>query len=286
MEVKNCFYYFMLLCVCLYVSKALEGTTCEEEGEFFHNTQDCSTYFVCKHGQKLKMDCPDGFKFNLNAGICDWPANSDCVEDPKPEPPTIEEQCQQDPTAIIPHPTECQLFYNCSIVYGPGPSVFEQHMDECYYTDYFNTDTLKCDNFENVNCGVRIETFDACSYRRAGCPVAPCQPCSIGSCQGFSDGFHANDKRLWTSSYVRCYMGRTIESLTCPLDCNGQTQLFHPCLELCVPLNLIPEEHLGTMQICNDVQYDGMAYWRTVAASAHVDKFTIGRSLFACIAVD
>ena len=206
-------YIFIFICVLLHVSNAQEGTACNTEGEFFHNTQDCSTYFWCVNGQIVKMDCPNGLQFNLDAGICDWPQNSDCVEDPTTEPPTIEEQCQQDPTAIIPHPTECQLFYNCSVVYGPGPRVFEQHMG---YTDYFNTDTMKCDNFENVNCGDRVETLDACSYRRNWCPVAHCIPCFIGSCRGFTDGLHANEKRLWTQHYTRCYKERALPVLGIP----------------------------------------------------------------------
>ena len=130
MKFKSSYMYiYMILCVCLYVSHAQEGTACESESVFFHNYQDCSTYFWCVDGILLKMHCPDGLEFNLALERCKWPDRSDCEE----EPMTIEERCEQDPTAIIPHPTECQLFYDCSIVYGPGPRVFDHEWTNATY---------------------------------------------------------------------------------------------------------------------------------------------------------
>ena len=239
----------------MYVSHAQENAPCDVEGEFFHNTLDCSTYFWCVHGEKKLMNCGPGTKFNLNLETCTWPEQSTCVE----EQGTIEQECLYNPTAIIPHPTECQLFYNCSLVYNPGPRVFEQHMDECYYPDLFNTATMQCEYFENVDCGTRTEHVDACSYRRSWCPVAHCMPCFVGSCRCKTDGQHANEKRLWSPWYTECYKERALDNKYCPPDSNGIAQLFHPWRELCLPLYLIPKEHRGTMPICNE-KIDGNYY--------------------------
>ena len=78
---------------------------------------------------------------------------------------TIEEKCVHGAT-FIPHPTECQLYYDCSFTYdGPIPRFFEQHMKECDYPAYFNTETNTCDfDFENVDCGNRARHIDACKY--------------------------------------------------------------------------------------------------------------------------
>lgn len=77
------------------------------------------------------------------------------------EPLTIEQQCENGAT-IIPHPSECQLYYNCSLRYRDVPRYFEQHMQECSYPQLFNTETKKCEAFENVDCGQRKETTDGC----------------------------------------------------------------------------------------------------------------------------
>ena len=77
------------------------------------------------------------------------------------EPLTIEQQCKNGAT-FIPHPSECQLYYNCNLRYDHVPRYFEQYMQECAYPKLFNTETKKCEEFEKVNCGKRKETKDGC----------------------------------------------------------------------------------------------------------------------------
>ena len=79
------------------------------------------------------------------------------------EPMTIEEQCENGAT-LIPHPSECQLYYNCSLRYVHVPRYFAQHMQECPYPQLFNAATKQCDNFENVDCAKRKEIANACKY--------------------------------------------------------------------------------------------------------------------------
>ena len=73
----------------------------------------------------------------------------------------MEERCENGAT-IIPHPSECQLYYNCSVRYQNIPRHFEQHMQECPYPQLFNDVTEQCDNFENVDCANRKETANGC----------------------------------------------------------------------------------------------------------------------------
>ena len=79
------------------------------------------------------------------------------------EPMTIEQQCENGAT-LIPHPSECQLFYNCSLRYEYVPRNLEQHMQECPYPQLFNSRSLECDDFQNVDCAERTETVDGCKY--------------------------------------------------------------------------------------------------------------------------
>eukprot|EP00105_Crassostrea_gigas_P043603 XP_019927751.1 PREDICTED: uncharacterized protein LOC105340247 [Crassostrea gigas] len=72
----------------------------------------------------------------------------------------VEEICQAYPTLIIPHPGECQLYYNCSLTYTSVPVLLEQHMMECNYPDLFSENTSQCENFTTVCCGARTEIKD------------------------------------------------------------------------------------------------------------------------------
>lgn len=76
----------------------------------------------------------------------------------------VEEICQAYPTLIIPHPGECQLYYNCSLTYTSVPAHLEQHMVECNYPDLFSEKTNQCENFTDVCCGARTEFKDKCKF--------------------------------------------------------------------------------------------------------------------------
>ena len=79
------------------------------------------------------------------------------------DPLTIEERCiLNGGVGIIPHPTQCQQYYNCSLVYENIPRLFEQHLMECTYPQLFNEDTKQCDHYEHVKCLKRNEPVDGC----------------------------------------------------------------------------------------------------------------------------
>ena len=41
----------------------------------FEKPQDCSSYFVCVHGQLTTMSCPSGTSFNSKTSVCDRSEN-------------------------------------------------------------------------------------------------------------------------------------------------------------------------------------------------------------------
>lgn len=93
----------------------------------------------------------------------------------------VEEICQGYPTLIIPHPGECQLYYNCSLTYTSVPAHLEQHMVECNYPDLFSEKTNRCENFTDVCCGARKEIKNKCKIfliswklTRQYCVEIPC----------------------------------------------------------------------------------------------------------------
>lgn len=44
------------------------------EGAFFRDTADCTVFYRCVHGQKLKFDCPETTVFNERLNVCDYPS--------------------------------------------------------------------------------------------------------------------------------------------------------------------------------------------------------------------
>ena len=95
--------------------------------------------------------------------LCLWSRHKTCKWFYFVGPLSPQEQCAVH-GGIFPHPTECQAYYNCSMVYQSVPMLLEQHMMECQYPELFNAETNRCDHFENVKCGPRTEFKDGCKY--------------------------------------------------------------------------------------------------------------------------
>lgn len=144
---------------------------------------------------------------------------------------------------IVPHPSECQLYYNCSIPFMNHQTYnlrsLEEHMVECPYPLLFDTKTEKCEDFDKVDCGNRTEIADACKYRETQCYWAHCIPCRsrFPSCIGKTDGANVYYEGLHvlTSAFIVCYKERYISREHCSKDSNGNHQAFHPVLKTCMP---------------------------------------------------
>ncbi len=64
---------------------------------FFPNLGDCSTFFYCRNGVPILMDCPEGLLFNAKLDVCDWPQYVDTKDCDDPEvivtPPPMQYSC-------------------------------------------------------------------------------------------------------------------------------------------------------------------------------------------------
>ncbi|XP_060076449.1 neurogenic locus notch homolog protein 1-like [Ylistrum balloti] len=140
----------------------------------------------------------------------------------------ITQLCSADPSMLIPHPTECQLYYNCSHTYHTVPRYFEQHLLECPYPQFFSTQTHSCQVFDDVTCGIRTEHKSACEYISNKCPIAHCYPCDLAypSCQGLPDGIHPHASKVGSPEFMVCRSERTMETGTCPMDKKTAQQTF------------------------------------------------------------
>ena len=74
--------------------------------------------------------------------------------------------CKLNPTLVLPHPHECQMYYNCSMIEDErmtsGTCRRVMYLTECIYPDLFSEETLQCENFTNVKCGQRQEIKYLC----------------------------------------------------------------------------------------------------------------------------
>lgn len=77
----------------------------------------------------------------------------------------VVEICKLYPSLVFPHPHECQMYYNCSMIEDKDLSIechHVMHLTECIYPDLFSEETLQCENFTNVKCGEREEIKYLC----------------------------------------------------------------------------------------------------------------------------
>ncbi|KAL8620781.1 hypothetical protein ACOMHN_043824 [Nucella lapillus] len=158
------------------------------------------------------------------------------------EYPNLQERCQGDRTAIFAHPWQCQLYYNCSHDAVPDPrSYLHQYLQECPYPQLFSNLTLRCEPFDQVTCGDRVEHVDLCDYLSSKCGGPHCRPCWINpSCKGLPDGKNSHRWREWSPYYIVCRSNRKVGSAQCPVDDLNVPQYFHPELRRCVTDNEIP----------------------------------------------
>lgn len=46
---------------------------------FTANTESCTDYYLCYHGQAIEMRCTDNLHFNIHTAKCDFPENVQCM---------------------------------------------------------------------------------------------------------------------------------------------------------------------------------------------------------------
>lgn len=76
----------------------------------------------------------------------------------------MDKVCEGNPTLILPHDAECQLYYDCSAQDPPSFSPQTKYIRECKYPQLFSTKSLKCEDFDSVVCGSRTEFKQKCKF--------------------------------------------------------------------------------------------------------------------------
>ncbi|KAK3604442.1 hypothetical protein CHS0354_031745 [Potamilus streckersoni] len=253
---------YCIICSVFAVVIALSSTQniCNQ-GEFkLIPKDDCTGFYLCNWGHTVEMpDCPAGSVFSVSGHSCvpigspydDCKKSKQKMNQSTKQPDTIQELCRAG-ADIIPHPTECQLYYNCSMWYNEVPRFFEQHLQECPYPLLFSTTTHRCEHFLRVQCGARTVRKSACDYRQNQCGTSHCIPCSLSfpSCEGLPDGLNAHQQKLWTPFFAVCYKERLIHQGRCPSDSKGRPLIFSPEMRQCVPLERVPRQYGGLMPDC------------------------------------
>ncbi|XP_061187045.1 neurogenic locus notch homolog protein 1-like [Saccostrea echinata] len=141
----------------------------------------------------------------------------------------ISSQCDKRKGLLLPHPSYCQLYYNCSAPSGNIPSrPKEKFLDECPYPQLFSTTSRRCEAFNRVDCGKRQILWDFCDYWKQKCRSV-CKSCSIDhpSCMNKADGIHSNPMKPNSPYYMACYQNRTVYVSECQRDRFGKQMVFH-----------------------------------------------------------
>jgi len=133
---------------------------------FFPNPSNCSSYFMCDHGEPQLRLCPDYLFFNNRTWTCDFPWKVDCHQ-PAPSPvnstaadhqalnvqamvedvkrPAVKcPEVDGDVPVYLPDPDDCGSFFECSN--GKPEGQF------CPGDLLFNVWTSTCDFPSNVHC--------------------------------------------------------------------------------------------------------------------------------------
>ncbi|KAL4228860.1 hypothetical protein ACF0H5_011900 [Mactra antiquata] len=132
------------------------------------------------------------------------------------DPKHINELCFANPTAILPHPSNCAQYFDCS----RSNTKYGHYLLECTYPMLFNAQTLQCEDFQTVTCQNKFEPKSPCQYFQNICPAGniTCESCQerLPSCVGLPDGINAIQGQGWSRDYVTCSNERTLSKHQCP----------------------------------------------------------------------
>ncbi|XP_071083537.1 uncharacterized protein [Haliotis cracherodii] len=228
---------FRIVLACLIVTMTTASTSvgsCVVKGnpDFRPDPDDCSIFYVCTNEILYKFNCADSvFDPVTNSCVAEGSIYDKCTK----ENPAETVICLPESSAVIPHPTNCAQYYNCS---EPKQGYFwPEHLRECTFPQLYNVITKRCEHYTMVECGERVEPKNRCDYRVNQCEVAHCRPCNVTypTCKGLPDGLnHWAEWSAWenTANFVVCEDGRMVYSGTCNQE-NGP-QIFDKVKRMCV----------------------------------------------------
>ncbi|XP_048257667.1 uncharacterized protein LOC124146566 isoform X2 [Haliotis rufescens] len=146
--------------------------------------------------------------------------------------------CKTTMETLIPHPTKCAQYYNCS---APGMIIHRygflgQNLQECPFPELYNPETQRCEHYCKVTCGNRTEPLGKCEYEQHACPGGKyCGiPCHVHNptCRNLSDGLNVYEWRLNTPNYVVCVNQRLVYTGVCH-DYGTGAPIFDAKLRAC-----------------------------------------------------
>ncbi|KAK3102049.1 hypothetical protein FSP39_008390 [Pinctada imbricata] len=225
------------------------ASVCKSGQTWVPDPDDCSSFWLCLPFMTAKYKCPGDTVTNHLMEACvpkgshmDICSKKD--QDSKkttlksiltttkaPELSPIEKMCQENPTAIIPHPQHCAKYINCS-------RIKEEHqgVGECPYPMLWEETSKKCAKHELTKCGERFEPIDPCDYNANICDGnSHCIPCEIRfpSCRGLSDGLQPWRGRERTPYFVVCSNQRLSRQGKCTYEKKGEV-VFDPQSRKCI----------------------------------------------------
>ncbi|XP_073837994.1 peritrophin-1-like [Musca autumnalis] len=106
------------------------------------NSNSCSDYYVCYHGNAIAMHCMDHLHFNVATGKCDFPENAKCKL--AVQSPTEFNKCLPHMSEFFPHPTKCNYFYYCIKGY--------QTLQQCPFYYGWDIEKRTCIRMSQAKC--------------------------------------------------------------------------------------------------------------------------------------
>lgn len=104
---------------------------------YLEHESDCRLFYECSNGVKHLLSCPQTLYFNIKINVCDYPENVSCRNQ---ECPAVDGPFP----VYLPHPTNCNLFYECSNGI--------KYLMSCPAQLHFNVALNVCDYPQNAGC--------------------------------------------------------------------------------------------------------------------------------------
>nr|KAG5711278.1 hypothetical protein BaRGS_005975 [Batillaria attramentaria] len=210
--------------------------------EWLADPRDCSTFYVCNRGQRFDFSCGENVWDQATKTCVGKGSQWDkCTIAKELDSLTAENElsglsgghpCDNSNTAVLAKSDNCAQYYDCSSREGIVSD--DPYLQECEFPLLFNPNTKRCEHYDMVKCGDRMEPLDACDYVANQCQGrAHCVPCSVRfpSCRDLPDGLNPWVGREYSPYYVLCEKQRPLYHGQC--DNSHGTQIFDPEKRVC-----------------------------------------------------
>ncbi|XP_067685006.1 uncharacterized protein [Haliotis asinina] len=227
---------FRIALACLLVAMATASTpvgSCVSttSPDYRKDPDDCSVYYLCVNNNLYKYECSN-LVFDPWTQTCASPGSiyDSCTETEK----ETEASCPPESTALIPHPSHCAQYFNCSA--SKHGYFWPEHLRECPYPQLYNDITKQCEHYTMVDCGDRFEPTAQCDYRGNQCEAAHCRPCYLTYpvCKGLPDGLNQWVGMSDSAYFAVCVDERMVYSGMCSQE-HGR-QIFDKVKRMCIEI--------------------------------------------------